>query len=298
MYLEYFNLKEDPFNITPNPRFLYLSKQHEVAIASLIYGIKNRKGFMVLTGEVGTGKSTLCREFINRLKKEIDLAVVLNPLLSVEDLMKVINRDFGNFVKTKSMEGQLEALNQFLLRKMKHGRNAVLLIDESQNLTTQALEMMRLLSNLETDQQKLLQIVLVGQPELEVKLKSNELRQLNQRISIRCKLVALNLLETKIYVYHRLSVVGGQGFASFKKRSLKFEDSAFSYLYKVTNGYPRMINIVCDRSLLGAYSLRTRVVTKEIIRTAFLDVKGVNEIKRKSWFGSNLLKSRRGQPCQ
>lgn len=265
MYSRYFNLREEPFSMTPDPRFLYLSVQHEAAIESLLYGIRQRKGFMTLTGEVGTGKTTICRELINRLNDDVEIAVILNPLLSVFGLLKAINTDFDNPERGATVEDQLESLHRFLLKRAQKGRNAAVLIDESQNLSIEALEMVRLLSNLETDSQKLLQIILVGQPELETTLQSHRLRQLNQRISIRYRLSSLNLDETRKYIMHRLLCAGGDG-------QVNFENSAIQRLHSCSGGFPRLINILCDRSLLEAYARRVRTVNKSVVRGAVKDV--------------------------
>lgn len=267
MYLHYFNLKEEPFSMTPDPRFLLHTEQHDAALESLLYGITHRKGFMILTGEVGTGKTTICRELVNRLSDDVEIAVILNPLLSVLGLLQAINRDFGNQVRGKTAESQLDGLHQFLVNRHKEGHNAVVLIDEAQNLTVEALEMTRLLSNLETDKEKLLQIILVGQPELAETLQHHRLRQLNQRIAIRHRLTVLSNSETKNYIGHRLTMAGGNG-------HLVFEHGAVKRIHRHSGGYPRLINIVCDRTLLAAYALRTRRVTKGIVNDAICDVDG------------------------
>lgn len=273
MYLHFFHLKEEPFNMTPDPRFLFLSHQHEAAIEALVYGIEGRKGFLMLTGEIGTGKTTICRALINRLNTSIELSVILNPLLSVTGLLKAINRDFGNEVKGETSEEQLNELNRFLLERQREGRNAVVLIDEAQNLSIEALEMTRLLSNLETDKEKLVQIILVGQPELERTLSSHRLRQLDQRIDIRQHLKSLDYKEMREYVFHRLLLAGGEGGLDFEPRALK-------KLYEQSEGYPRLINILCDRALLAAYAQRTRTITKGIMKEAIRDVNGA----KRSWW--------------
>ncbi|PIR21189.1 MAG: ATPase [Deltaproteobacteria bacterium CG11_big_fil_rev_8_21_14_0_20_47_16] len=266
MYSRFFNLREEPFSMTPDPRFLFLSAQHEAAIESLLYGIRQRKGFMTLTGEVGTGKTTICRELINRLDKDIEIAVILNPLLSVFGLLKAINTDFGNKVRGKTVEEQLDGLHRFLISQAQKSHNAVVLIDEAQNLSVEALETVRLLSNLETDTQKLLQIILVGQPELENTLQSYRLRPLNQRISIRHHLGTLNLSETHNYIMHRLLCAGGDG-------QVSFENKAIRRLHLYSGGFPRLINILCDRSLLEAYARRVHTVNKSVVKEALRDVK-------------------------
>lgn len=265
MYSRYFNLREEPFSMTPDPRFLFLSQQHEAAIESLLYGIRQRKGFMTITGEVGTGKTTICRELVNRLDDDVAIAVILNPLLSTFGLIKAINVDFDNPERGTTVEEQLDSLHQFLVLRAHEGRNAVVLIDESQNLSVDALEMIRLLSNLETDSQKLLQIILVGQPELETTLQSHRLRPLNQRISIRHRLDKLNLDETRKYIMHRMLCAGGDG-------QVNFENKAIQRLHACSGGFPRLINILCDRSLLEAYARRVRTVNKSVVSDAVKDV--------------------------
>ncbi len=274
MYLRYFNLKEEPFSMTPDPRFLFHSHQHEAAIAALVYGIEQRRGFLLLTGEIGTGKTTVCREVINRLHANIEISVILNPLLSVTGLLQAINKDFDNRRIAGTAEEQLEALNRFLLSRSKNGHNAVVLIDEAQNLSVEALEMTRLLSNLETDKHKLVQIVLVGQPELETTLKDRRLRQLAQRISIHQRLRTLNAREMRQYIFHRLSIAGGEGRLFFERRAVK-------RVCDFSRGYPRVANILCDRVLLAAYARRTRTITKEVVQEAITDLRGT--IPRPWW---------------
>jgi general secretion pathway protein A len=265
MYLQYFNLKEEPFSVTPDPRFLFRSQWHETALQSLLYGISHRKGFLLLTGEIGTGKTTLCRELINRLGDATDLSVIFNPVMSVPGIIRAINADFGNYVCEKDVEQQLSALNQFLLSRLANGRNAVVIIDEAQNLSVEALEMTRLLSNLETDKKKLLQIVLVGQPELDETLQNHRLRQLNQRICIRQNLEILSFRQMKDYISHRLMVAGGEG-------QLDFDHSALKKIFAHTKGYPRLTNILCDRILLAAYARRTRTINKKIVHIGIADL--------------------------
>lgn len=274
MYLEYFGLEKEPFSITPDPAFLYWSKQHERIRESLLYGIRQRKGFLLLTGEIGTGKTTLCREIVSQINHDTEVSIILNPLLSTFGLLKAINNDFGNRVRGKTSEEQLQRLNEFLLKKMLAGRNAVVIIDEAQNLPFEALEMIRLLSNIETDTQKLLQIVLVGQPELEETLQSYALRQLNQRIIIRQRLDILDFDEIRNYIESRLQKSGYKDFRLFDNKVLRA-------IYKYTKGSPRMTNILCDRMLLAAFARRTRILTKETIKDAIIDLEG--GLKRSWW---------------
>ncbi|MES2504833.1 MAG: AAA family ATPase [Myxococcota bacterium] len=265
MYLDYFGLSEEAFTMTPNPRFIYWTKQHEAAAEALAYGIHGRKGFLMLTGEVGTGKTTICREVIGRLHEKTDTAVILNPLLSTTGLLKAILADFGYSRQGESNEEMVEQLNSSLLEKASSGHNAVLWIDEAQNLSFEALEAIRLLSNLETDDKKLLQIVLVGQPELEKLLQEYRLRQLNQRISIRQRLGSLTFEELSEYIKHRLFVAGDRKNVDFDRRAIK-------YIYKYAKGSPRMTNMLCDRTLLAAYSKRTRSIDHRLVKEAFYDL--------------------------
>lgn len=274
MYLEYFGLQEEPFSMTPDPRFIYWSEQHENAAQSLLYAINHRKGFSVLTGEIGTGKTTLCREVLHRLRDEVEVSVILNPLLSVSGLLKTINRDFGIAVHTNHVEDQIHALNTFLVSRNEAWRNAIVLIDESQNLSNEALEMVRLLSNLETDNQKLLQIVLVGQPELDELLSQYCLRQLKQRITVRQHLGNLTQDELRGYIAHRLFIAGNKG-------ALRFDDGAIRAVYHYSKGYPRLTNALCDRALLAAYATHSRVVTKRLVAEAIGDLRGP---KKRSWW--------------
>ena len=269
MYEKFFYLKENPFNITPDPKFLYMSKKHQEALDLLFFGISQRKGFLMLSGEVGTGKTTICRALLEKLDSKVSSALIINPLLSDVELLKSINEDFGLKAETMTMKEQVDALNSFLVGKAKNAENAVVIMDEAQNLSSKALEMIRLLSNLETEKMKLLQIVLVGQPELREKLKLPELRQLNQRIVVRCHLGSLNFEETKSYIFKRLTIAGGKG-------SVKFTAMALKSIYEASSGIPRLINIVCDRTLTAAFVAGKRVIDEEIGKKAVdeLDMDG------------------------
>lgn len=261
MYEKFFYLKENPFNITPDPKFLYMSKKHQEALDLLFFGISQRKGFLMLSGEVGTGKTTICRALLEKLDSKVSSALIINPLLSDVELLKSINEDFGLKAETMTMKEQVDVLNSFLVGKAKNAENAVVIMDEAQNLSSKALEMIRLLSNLETEKMKLLQIVLVGQPELRDKLKLPELRQLNQRIVVRCHLGSLNFEETKAYIFKRLTIAGGKG-------SIKFTATALKSIYEASSGIPRLINIVCDRTLTAAFVAGKRVIDDEIEKKA------------------------------
>lgn len=265
MYLEYFSLKEKPFSLTPDSKFLFLTKQYESAIDVLAYSVRERLGFSVLTGEVGTGKTTITREFLNRMDDSVEYALLVNPLMSIPELLRAINKDFGNPVKYLSPQRQIESLNKFLLKQYEKGKNALVVIDEAQNLSFEALEMIRMLSNIETDKAKLLQIILVGQTELKEKLESHKVRQLNQRITTRCNLIALTMIETVRYINHRIVLSGGMN-------KVFFDAKAYKMIYKLTSGYPRLINIICDRCLMAAYVADTGSITTNIVKSAVKDL--------------------------
>lgn len=246
MYLEFFQLKEPPFNITPDPHYLFLSRQHREAYNLLMYGIRERKGFIQLTGEVGSGKTTLCRAVLGELGQSVRTALILNPCLTEAQLLRAILHDFGLPTVRCDMLKLVETLNAFLLMKMEAGENVALMIDEAQNLSPKLMEQVRLLSNLETTRQKLIQIVMIGQPELDVKLDDAALRQLRQRITVRAYLGPLDEGEIGHYVAHRLEMAGANGRITFDPRSLHL---AFRY----SGGIPRLINAVCDHALLAGY---------------------------------------------
>jgi general secretion pathway protein A len=246
-YLQYYNLSEAPFTISPNPRFLYLSAKHREALNHLLFGIRERKGFVQLTGEVGAGKTTLCRELLAQLPPEqYSTALILNPVLHPDQMMAAIATEFGLDVRGKDRFQTLQILNFFLLDEMVKGRDVVLIIDEAQNLTNDLLEQVRLISNLETDDRKLLQIVLMGQPELRDRLNEHSLRQLRQRITVRYHLSPLGFSEVKEYIQHRLHVSGANG-------SPCFSSGAIWRVFKYSKGIPRLVNAVCDKCLLAGF---------------------------------------------
>jgi general secretion pathway protein A len=267
MYLEFFGLKENPFNITPDPRFLYFAPHHREAYDHLIYGIRNRKGFIELTGEVGSGKTTLCRAVLADLKEDTETALILNPSLTETQLLRAILNDFGIEVTGRDRLVYIEKLNEFLLRKSQEGTNVALFIDEAQDLSPGVMEQVRLLSNLETDQQKLIQIVMCGQPELKERLARPDLRQLRQRITVRYHLAPLTEEDTMRYIMHRLWVAGSDG-------SLRFERDAVHEVYKYAKGGPRLINAVCDNALLAGYVSRTRAIDGRCVRKAIQELEG------------------------
>jgi general secretion pathway protein A len=257
MYTEFFGLHEKPFELSPDPRYLFLSASHREALGHLIYGIEQREGFIAITGEVGTGKTTLCRTLIQRLGSDCEVAFLFNPHLSPLELLKAINAEFGLSTFGSSMPELLEVLNEFLLDKKAKDRNVLLLVDEAQTLSTETLEQMRLLSNLETRTAKLLQIVLLGQPELDEKLETQELRQLCQRIAVRRHLGPLTAAETRDYVHHRLRIAAGG------ERRV-FTDAALSVIHRTSGGVPRLINVLCDRALLAAYAEKAHQVGRPL----------------------------------
>jgi general secretion pathway protein A len=259
MYEGFFGLRELPFSLTPDPRFLWLSETHEEGLAALCYGITRRKGFILLTGEVGAGKTTLLRAALERIPEGTETALVLNTAdLSPVDLLKLIAAEFGLSPSGESKADILIALNRFLLERLASGLNTVLVIDEAQNLTLSALEEVRLLSNLETDTAKLLQIVLTGQPELRDKLAAHALRQLRQRIAIEHHVDALRADEVADYLRHRVDVAGG-------KYEDLFEPGLEPVFHRASLGCPRLISLIADRSLLAAYSKQAKPVPCEIV---------------------------------
>ena len=262
MYRDFYHLKENPFNMTADPDFFFASRHHEEAFSHLVYGIHQRKGILVITGEIGTGKTTLCRTLLNRLDSNIKTALILNPNFSEIQLLKLIVRDLGIEGKLTNKLDIIEALNRFLLEETSQGHNVVIIIDEAQNLTIKQLEQIRLLSNLETEKEKLLQIVLVGQPELCDKLKLNELRQLNQRVSVRYHILPLKRDELSAYIKHRLDIanINKNG-----KHRPHFTDEAVDIIYQNSQGTPRMVNIFCDRALLAGYAAETEKIDEHIV---------------------------------
>ena len=270
MYTSFYNLRERPFNLTPDSHFLYLSPRHREALGHLLYGIRERKGFILVTGEVGTGKTTLCRALIAEIEKEAEVGFILNSFLSAEELLRTINEDLSCHAGAVSRKGLVDELNKFLLARHEAGRNVVVLIDEGQNLALPVLEQLRMLSNLETEKEKLLQIVLVGQPELREMLESPGLRQLAQRITVSYHLQPLSRRETARYISYRLSVAAGGG----DSRPPCFTPGAVNRIYRRSRGLPRKINIVCDRALLGGYTEDQHRITPRLVRRAAEEVHG------------------------
>jgi general secretion pathway protein A len=268
MYTKYFGLNEKPFRITPDPRYLFMSERHSEGLAHLVYGVKDSSGFIQLTGEVGTGKTTLVRTLLARIPKGIDIALVLNPQLSAVEFLAAICEELKVSLPEdrNSVKALVDTLNRHLLASHAAGKRTILMVDEAQNLSTDVLEQIRLLTNLETAKQKLLQIILIAQPELREKLSQSNLRQLAQRVTGRYHLEPLSKEESIRYVEHRLKVAGGLGDI--------FDDGAKREIYKFSKGVPRLINVVCDRALLGAYSQEVREVTSQIVQKSAEEIAG------------------------
>lgn len=266
MYNAFYGFKEAPFNITPDPRFLFFSNKHREAFDHLVFGLREHKGFIQITGEVGAGKTTLCRALLEQLGPQFKTALILNPPRSERELLHTILSEFG-LPPQGDRVACLDILNRFLLEQVMHGFDVVLIIDEAQNLTFELLEAVRLLSNLETDQCKLLQIVLLGQPELRDKLNDPRLRQLRQRITIRYHLERLSRRETEHYIRHRIHVSGGNG-------SPYFNRWAVWKIYNYSKGTPRLINAVCDKTLLCGFVTNADHFNLSHVRRAIRELEG------------------------
>jgi len=272
MYASFFGLQREPFSIAPDPHFLFMSERHREALAHLLYGVGGGGGFVLLTGEIGAGKTTVCRCFLEQIPPHCAVAYIFNPRLTVPELLQSICDEFGVAVPppvpgNTGVKGPIDALNAFLLRAHAEGRSAVLIIDEAQSLAPDVLEQLRLLTNLETAERKLLQIILIGQPELREMLARPELEQLAQRVIARYHLGPLTRDETVSYVRHRLSVAGARA-------QMPFEPAALSSIHRLTGGVPRRINLLADRSLLGAYAHQRAKVDRRMVEQAAREVFG------------------------
>lgn len=270
MYASFFGLRQEPFSIAPDPRYLFMSERHREALAHLLYGLRGGGGFVLLTGEIGAGKTTVCRCFLEQIPKACNVAYVFNPKLTVTELLKTACEEFRIPLSSVSTGGEtvkhyVDPINEFLLRTHAVGQNNVLIIDEAQNLSIDVLEQLRLLTNLETNERKLLQIILIGQPELRGMLARPELEQLAQRVTARYHLQALSAQETLVYIRHRLSVAGFKG-------ALPFDRRAVQQVHKLSRGVPRRINLLCDRVLLGAYAAGRRRVDRHMVSKAGAEV--------------------------
>ena len=269
MYESHYGFAEKPFNLTPDPKYLYLSQRHTEAFAHLEFGRRERGGFILVTGEVGTGKTTLARYFLSRLDSRTATAFVLYPALTAAELLRTTLEDLHIPVPGTSLKDHVDALHRFLLEAREQGRDVVLLIDEAQDLSSEVLEQIRLISNLETDTEKLIQIVLMGQSELQEMLSRRELRQLAQRVTAQYHLSPLSRPETEDYVAHRLRVAGGEG-------KVSFTPGALAVVHQRSGGVPRLINLICDRALLAGYVQGVRVVDASMVRRAAREVKGAS----------------------
>ncbi len=255
MYCNYYGLKEKPFNVTSDPDFFFTSTSHQEALTHLMYGVTERKGIIVISGEIGAGKTTLCRVFLNQAhQKNIKTAFILNPNFSTKELLEAIVADFGITPVKRTKLALVEHLNRFLLEETAHGNNAVLIVDEAQNLKPRQLEEIRLLSNLESDKEKLLQIALIGQPELKHKLNLDSLIQLQQRVVVRYHMNPLNREELAEYIDFRLKIAG------MGSKNIQFSEEAKDDIFNFSNGTPRLINIICDRCLLAGFVAQSEII--------------------------------------
>jgi general secretion pathway protein A len=262
MYNEYYGLTEHPFNVVPNPRYMFFSENHKQAFSELLYGVEQRKGFLLMTGEVGSGKSTLSRLLLNYLGDDVRAAMIINPNLSGMQLLATILEDYEVEPKTKTKKGYIDALNTFLLSVSRAGSTSVLIIDEAQSLGAKSLEQLRMLSNFETNEEKLLQIIMVGQPELETMLDRPSLLQLRQRVGVWTHLYPLDLDETHAYIRHRFEVAAGEG------ARMPFTDAALTRIFEHSQGSPRMVNVACDRALLLGYLAKSKEIGVDIVERA------------------------------
>jgi general secretion pathway protein A len=268
IYQDYFGLSEKPFDLTPDPKYLYLSPKHKEVLAHLVYGIQENNGFLKIVGEVGTGKTMICRTFLRELHVGFSIAYIFNPGIDELELLQTINSELGLASESSSKKKLMDILNRFLLEERKKGHRVVVIIDEAQDLLPSVLEQLRLLSNLETETEKLIQIVLIGQPELDKVLAEESLRQLKQRITIQWELLPLNLEETRGYIQHRLNVALGKG-------KVELTRSGTELIFRYAKGIPRMINVISDRALLIAYTQNTKTINCKIIRRAVKDIGGL-----------------------
>jgi general secretion pathway protein A len=284
MYTPYYGFREKPFALSPDPRFLFLSASHREVLGHLVYGIEQGEGFMAISGEVGTGKTTLCRTLLRRLGSESEVAFIFNPTLTPLELLKAINSEFELSTFGNSRPELTDVLNTFLLEKRSEGRGVLLIVDEAQNLSTETLEQLRLLSNLETETSKLLQIVLLGQPELDEKLATKELRQLRQRISVWWHLGPLDAAETREYVRHRLRVAGAL------ERPI-FTDAALRAVHQISRGVPRVVNLLCDRALLAGYADQKAQIGRRLVLRAAVELRPQRSKRglRRAWIGATAL---------
>ena len=269
MYESFFGLEERPFTLTPNPRYVFYSDRYRGALEQLRYGLEQKEGFLLLTGVVGTGKTTLCRDLLGQLDRgRFRTALLFNPFLDAREMLQALLNEFGCSYPAQASKKELhDRLNTFLLAQLVHGHTCVAIFDEAQHLSAEFLEQIRVLSNLETEQEKLLQIVLVGQPELRDRIQEPGLAQLDQRVSVRCTLANLTEEETERYIYHRINVAGGRG-------GITLTRGAVREVHKASGGVPRLVNLICDRSLLAAYVERESEVGREHVARGVAALRG------------------------
>lgn len=273
MYESFYHLKEQPFGSTPDPRFFYKSIGHRKALAYLAYGVFRKRGFLALTGEVGVGKTTVIRAFVHTFAPALEVAFIINTKVTFDELLYLILRDFGREITDMTKVGMLDALNSFLIERFSQNRNLLIVIDEAQNLSPELLEELRMLSNLETDSEKLLQIALVGQPELEEILLRRELRQLNQRIPGILRIHTLRPTEVGEYILCRLRTAG------LSNGRVRFTDEAHQAIYEYSSGVPRLINMICERVLMQGYLLRTGTIDENMVRNCVEELWAAEERK-------------------
>lgn len=276
MYNPYYGFRENPFNQTPDSSFFFPSEKHKSALDALVYAIRQKKGFVVLTGEIGSGKTTVTRTLLRQLGSRVKTAMISNTYLTPKGIITMILEDLGVDYKPGSKDRLLVQLNQYLLKQAEQGWDVVIVIDESQNLNLQCLEEIRMLSNLETEKEKLLQIILLGQPELKGKLESSRLEQLKQRIAVHYHLSPLNPEESKQYILHRLNLAKSNG----RDMSVLFEEDAFGYIYRFSRGLPRLINKLCDHALLTGFVSESKSITPSIVMEVIQELnlgKGIRE---------------------
>lgn len=275
MYKDFYNFDAEPFSLTPDPRFIYPAPGHQEAFEHMVYGVREKKGFILITGTIGTGKTTLTRRLLDKLEDKVSLALIFNTYLNETELLKAIIHEFGQTSESASRADLIHILNGFLIENLRAGGNAVLIIDEAQNLSVSVLEQIRMLSNLETDNEKLIQIILVGQPELNRTLSRSDLAQLDQRITVRYHLSPLNFEDTVQYVHHRLMVAG-------PKTKVGFESRSYGPIFRYSKGVPRRINALCDRALLIAYAKGVYLVGPDFVHQAQHELIGG---ERPTWRG-------------
>ena len=270
MYLEYFGFDKMPFNTTPDSRFFFPSSKHAEALASLIYAVTERKGFVVITGEVGAGKTTVCRILLNRIDPNTKVVLITNTHITCDQMFELVCAQLGLDADGKDKATRIQMLNDYLIEQLQQDAAVLLIIDEAQNLTKDVLEEVRMLSNLETEREKLLQVILLGQPELRRRLHLPELRQFRQRIVVTYHLSALNLQETIQYIFYRLRVAGGV-------EKVKFTRRAINEIYECSKGIPRLINIICDSALLTCFVRNVKVISQKIVEEVIHEL-GLDEL--------------------